>query len=75
MVEVGLVSSLFLGFWLVRSFLWFVCSKFFLVALVGCDCGFSLRKHAYSNIQKFSPPKTEKIQIKTLIFDTYLLKT
>ena len=25
---------------------------------------FSLRKHAYSNIQKISPPKTENFQIK-----------
>ena len=28
----------------------------------------SLRKHAYSNKQKISPPKTETFQIKTLIF-------
>ena len=27
-----------------------------------------LRKHAYSNKLKISPPKTEKFQIKTLIF-------
>ena len=35
----------------------------------------TLQKHAYSNIQKFSPPKTENFQIKMLIFDIYLLKT
>ena len=28
----------------------------------------ALRKHAYSNILKISPPKTESFQIKTLIF-------
>ena len=28
----------------------------------------SLRKHAYSNILKISPPKTESFQIKNLIF-------
>ena len=27
-------------------------------------CQSALRKHAYSNILKISPPKTEKIQIK-----------
>ena len=35
----------------------------------------TLRKHAYSNILKISPPKTESFQIKTLIFFTFLLKT
>ena len=29
---------------------------------------YSLRKHAYSNIFKISPPKTENLQIKILIF-------
>ena len=28
---------------------------------------FTLRKHAYSNILKISPPKTESFQIKVLI--------
>ena len=28
----------------------------------------TLRKHAYSNIYKISPPKTENFQIKILIF-------
>ena len=32
----------------------------------------TLRKHAYSNMQKILPPKNENIQIKILIF---LLKT
>ena len=35
----------------------------------------SLRKHAYSNILKISPPKTESFQIKNLTFFTFLLKT
>ena len=35
----------------------------------------SLRKHAYSNKLKISPPKTESFQIKNLIFFIYLLKT
>ena len=37
----------------------------------------TLRKHAYSNIQKISPQKTENFQIKkkTLIFFIFLLKT
>ena len=44
------------------------------------DCGssvalLSLRKHAYSNILKILPPKTENFQIKTLIFLIFLLKT
>ena len=30
--------------------------------------GLTLRKHAYSNILKNSPPKTESFQIKILIF-------
>ena len=30
--------------------------------------GRSLRKHAYSNIFKISPPKTERVKIKILIF-------
>ena len=35
-----------------------------------------LRKHAYSNILKISPPKTENFQIKkNLIFFIILLKT
>ena len=29
---------------------------------------FTLRKHAYSNIQKILPPKNEHFQIKNLIF-------
>ena len=35
----------------------------------------SLRKHAYSNVLKISPPKTESFQIKNLIFFIFLLKT
>ena len=35
----------------------------------------SLRKHAYSNILKISPLKTESFQIKILIFFIFLLKT
>ena len=31
----------------------------------------ALRKHAYSNILKISPPKTESFQIKILIFFLY----
>ena len=31
-----------------------------------CSLNKALRKHAYSNIEKSSPPKTEKIQIKEL---------
>ena len=31
----------------------------------------SLRKHAYSNIMKISPPKTEKLQIKKLRYFSY----
>ena len=34
-----------------------------------------LRKHAYSNILKNSPPKRESFQIKSLIFFIFLLKT
>ena len=34
-----------------------------------------LRKHAYSNILKVSPSKTESFQIKILIFFIFLLKT
>ena len=30
-----------------------------------------LRKHAYSNILKISPPKTESFQIKILIFFSF----
>ena len=33
-----------------------------------CCWDFSLRKHAYSNILKISPPKSESFQIKILIF-------
>ena len=36
--------------------------------------GFSLRKHAYSNILKISPPKTASFQLKNLIFFIFLLK-
>ena len=35
----------------------------------------SLRKLAYSNKLKFSPPKAESLQIKILIFFIFLLKT
>ena len=35
----------------------------------------SLWKHAYSNILKISPPKTESFQIKIWYFFTFLLKT
>ena len=35
----------------------------------------SLRKHAYSNILKILPPKTENFQIKILTFFLFLLKT
>ena len=34
----------------------------------------SFRKHAYSNILKILPPKTESAQIKILIFLIFLLK-
>ena len=43
--------------------------------LVKLLCLISLRKHAYSNILKFSSPKTENFQIKKLIFFIFLLKT
>ena len=33
-----------------------------------------LRKHAYSNILKISPPKTESFQIKNLIFFIFFSK-
>ena len=36
---------------------------------------FTLQNHAYSNIQKISPLKTENLQIKKLIFFIFLLKT
>ena len=44
------------------------------------NCYFShslntLRKHAYSNILKISPPKTESFPIKILIFFIFLFKT
>ena len=35
----------------------------------------SLRKHAYSNILKISPPKPESFQIRILILFIFLLKT
>ena len=35
---------------------------------------YTLRKHAYSNMLKISPPKTENYPIKTLIFFIFLLK-
>ena len=35
----------------------------------------TLRKHAYSNILKISPPKTESFEMKILIFFIFLLKT
>ena len=35
----------------------------------------TLRKHAYSNIMKISPPKTESFHIKILIYFIFLLKT
>ena len=35
----------------------------------------SLRKHAYPNILKLSPPQTENFQVKILIFFIFLLKT
>ena len=35
----------------------------------------ALQKHAYSSIQKISPPKTENFQIKKLLFFIFLLKT
>ena len=31
----------------------------------------TLRKHAYSNILKISPPRTESFQIKIMIFFSY----
>ena len=34
----------------------------------GFRVGFALQKHAYSNIQKISPLKTENFQIKNDIF-------
>ena len=37
--------------------------------------GLPLQKHAYSNMEKISPPKTELFPIKTLIFFMFLLKT
>ena len=43
----------------------------------GTVCAYShpLRKHAYSNILKNLPPKTESFHIKILIFFIFLLKT
>ena len=36
---------------------------------------YALPKHAYSNILKNSPPKTENFKIKILIFFIFLFKT
>ena len=41
----------------------------------GKKSGSALRKHAYSNILKISPPKNERSQINILIFFLFLLKT
>ena len=35
----------------------------------------SLQKHAYSNIPKILPPKSENFQIKKIDIFTFLLKT
>ena len=63
---------------------WCVYGLKYCVCFVFCCCFFphlfffwciALRKHAYSNILKISPPKTESFQIKILIFFIFLLKT
>ena len=46
-----------------------------LMTQVPSSADYSLRKHAYSNILKISPPKAERFQIKILIFFIFLLKT
>ena len=47
---------------------WKLCSN-------GAKSMYSLRKHAYSNILKISPPKIESFPIKILIVFIFLLKT
>ena len=41
----------------------------------GLIYAFALRKHAFTNILKISPPKTQSFQIKILIFFIFLLKS
>ena len=58
----------------------FCCSSLFLLCFVivtfpGYLHLYSLQKHAYSNILKILPPKTENFQIKILIIFVFLLKT
>ena len=60
---------------------WVTCSKYKTLPTVNPydeqhgKKALTLRKQAYTNIWKTSPPKTESFQIKILIFFTFLLKT
>ena len=57
------------------SYKFIISLCFFFSFFLGVWSFSPLRKDAYSNIQKISPPKTENFQVKTLIFFRYLLKT
>ena len=49
---------------IIRNKSWWYLMSAFSVYGSGVVCSLSLRKHAYSNIYKISPPKTENFQIK-----------
>ena len=51
-----------------KSETWFLLNLliYSIVVCEGAYESYTLRKHAYSNIQKISPPKTENFQIKKL---------
>ena len=51
-----------------QCFIWWYALRDKLLVVLMYASVFSLRKHAYSNIEKISPPKTENFQIKILIF-------
>ena len=66
----------FFFFFFLFCFLYFV--KAITITRLGNKYPFfptTLRKHAYSNILKISPPKTESFKIKVQIFFMFLLKT
>ena len=45
-----------------------LCLSLYILNSTACPYFSSLRKHAYSNVPKFFPPKNENFQIKILIF-------
>ena len=73
MSDFFLSENVLLFSWVVK-FLIYLNRRVFVMTASACLSG-PLRKHAYSNILKISPPKNRKFSDKKNLFFIFLLKT